>query len=63
MTAHTKAEGEYITPQEIRAEAIRSFADTLANYYNRLGGKTSSALVAFHIRELAKEHLRKEEEQ
>lgn len=48
---------EQQTPEEIRAAAIKEFADRLKKYYNILNSTTSSVLVAYHIDQVAKEML------
>lgn len=41
------------------AAAIEDFAERLKKYYNNLNGTTSSGLVAYHIEQIKKEMLEK----
>lgn len=43
------------TEEQIRAEAITEFAGKLIKYYESLSGSTNGFLVAYTIREKAKE--------
>ena len=38
-------------------DAVRKMTDRLKTYYNTLGGLSSTALIAFHIEQIAKEML------
>ena len=48
------------TTAEIRSEAIKEFAERLKTYYRNLD-KTAGALIEFHIDEIVKEMMDKEE--
>lgn len=46
--------------KEIRASAVAEFAERLKGYYKRIKGNTYGALVAYHVEQVAREMLEKE---